>query len=234
MRFNPYISVLGFAFLLGGCAEEVESEDVRTTGIYPEIEVTASGNGTSRVAVRLKVGGSGSNTFLDLTGQDRLEATANGETKELDESDGHWYRVSFPTEAGGTEFTVAFLRGEADDSAPDSRVTLPEPFELSVDTEEASRADDDVPYSWEPDASGDVAWRYEGTCVQSDTGSTADDGEHRIQAGSIETFESDAMESCEVTLQVTRESRGSIDPAFTEGGRAVARQVRNAGFRSTP
>jgi hypothetical protein len=47
----------------------VESTDIRTTGVYPVIDVTAEGSGTSRVLVKLKVGGINSNTYLDLTGR---------------------------------------------------------------------------------------------------------------------------------------------------------------------
>jgi hypothetical protein len=230
---NLRTALLPLALLSFACSESVESEDVRTSGIYPEIEVRATGNGSSRVEVRLKVGGSNSNTTLDLTGADRLEATVDGETKRLD-GDGDTYRATFPVDAEGTEFTISFIRGEADDGAPASVVSLPAPFDLSLAETEASRADTDLDYTWEPAANGNMDWDLDGDCIKSNDGSTPDDGEATIAAGSIETFDSDKDESCTVDLTLTRKRNGSIDGAFTEGGRIVALQVRRDSFTSNP
>jgi hypothetical protein len=193
---------LRFAFLPAAllalaCTESVESTDIRTTGIYPEIEVLATGDGNSKVTVRLKTGGKKSNAFLDLKGDDTLEVTVGDDTKELDGSGDHEYVASFDTDAGGTKFTIAFLRGEDDDSAPESVVTLPEPFDMTIDATTASRTDDEVPYSWEPAADDDIAWDLdnvkpgEDACIQHDSGVTPDDGDNTIAAGDIETFDSD-------------------------------------------
>ena len=227
--------LVGFGLLALGCGEEsVESEDIRTTGIYPEIEVTATGNGSSLVRVRLKVGGSDSNTFLNLTGEDTLEATVAGNTETLDETDDETYTARFPVDAEGTEFTIAFLRGNADESAPASTVALPAPYAVSLAASTASRADDDVEISWEPAGTGDMSWEIAGDCIMRDDGSVPDDGSHSLPAGSIDTFESDAMESCTVELSLTRSEAGDIDGAFSEGGRIVAQQVRQDSFTSTP
>lgn len=227
-------SFLALAFLALGCTEEVESTDIRTSGIYPEITVTARGNGSSTVEVRLKVGGRNSNTFLDLKGEDTLEATVGDVTRTLDETSGHTYRATFPVDDGGTRFEVAFWRGEEDDSAPLSEVTLPAPFELELETREASRATDDVAFTWEPPAGGSVNWRIEGDCIFSEDGTTPDDGAAIIPREAFDAPSSDEDETCTVQLELTRSRSGSIDPAFTEGGRIVARQVRRTTLTSTP
>ncbi len=224
---------LPFALLALACTESVESTDIRTTGIYPEIEVVANGNGNSKVTVHLKVGGDDSNTFLDLKGNDKLEATVGDQTKTLDQS-GNGYSASFAEDEEGTEFIISFTRGGEDDDAPASVVTLPAPFDLEVGVSKASRADDDVEYSWDPADDGDIDWEYEGDCVKTRRGSTPDDGEHVIAAGSIGTFDSDKDESCTVKLTLSREQRGTIDPAFTEGGSIVAKHVRSDTFTSNP
>lgn len=231
MKLWNWILVLPFAL---ACSESVESTDIRTTGIYPEIVVTATGNGTSLVEVRLKVGGRNSNTLLDLKGADTLEATVAGSTKTLDEVGSKRYRASFPVEAEGTEFEIAFLRGDEDENAPSSTVSLPSPFDLSVESTEVSRATDAVEFAWTPPGSGNVDWGVEGECIIREDGNTPDDGAGSIAAGAIETFQSDVDESCTVDLTVTRSEAGAIDPAFTEGGSIVARQVRSASFTSTP
>jgi hypothetical protein len=217
-----------------GCTETVESTDIRTSGIYPEITVEANGSGSSTVTVKLKVGGSDSNTFLELTGDDRLEATVGDDTKTLDETGSYTYRTSFSEDAEGTEFIIGFIRGEADDSAPESTVLMPAPFELTLGATEASRADDELEYTWDPAGSGDMDWELEGDCIQRDDGSTPDDGSNTIAAGSIETFDSDKDETCTVELSLSRENGGDIDGKFTEGGRIVARHVRGDSFTSAP
>ncbi len=228
------LGVFGLVFLALGCKESVESTDIRTTGIYPEITVEAEGNGSSTVTVKLKVGGSNSNTFLELTGGDTLEATVEGETKTLRETSDEVYSASFPVDAEGTEFLVAFLRTEEDESAPASIVELPAPFELEVAPREASRATDDVELSWDPPGSGDLDWDMSGECIRRQFDELPDDGTHTITAGSIETSELDEDDSCTVTVQLERSQRGSIDEAFTEGGRIVAIQRRRGSFTSTP
>lgn len=229
---------LRFAFLPAallalGCTETVESTDIRTSGIYPEIEVVGNASGSSKVTVRLKTGGDDSNTFLDLKGEDELKVTVGDETKTMDQS-GNDYIASFSTNEGGTEFTVAFLRGDDDDSAPASVVSLPEPFDMTIDTTKASRETDDVPYSWDPAGDGDMDWHLDGDCIQLESGSTPDDGMNAIAAGKIGTFDSDKDKSCTAKLELSRAQGGTIDPAFTEGGSIVAKQVRADSFESVP
>lgn len=227
-------ALLPVALFALACTESIESTDVRTSGIYPEIEVVATGDGTSEVRVLLKTGGSNSNTYLDLTGDDTLEVTVDGDTKTMDQS-GDAYEATFDVDAGGTEFTIALLRGDADEDAPESVVVLPEPFEMMLSATSASRADDDLEYTWEPEGDGNVSWDLSGECVSSDSGSTPDDGTNSIAAGDIEPkFESDAEESCTAKLSLERSQKGTLDAAFTEGGSLVAKQVRSDSVTSTP
>lgn len=229
MRWMMLACVLG----LVGCEESVESTDVRTSGIYPEIAVTANGSGSSQVRVRLKVGGSNSNTFLDLKGGDELQVSVGNETKVLDETSDETYTATFPVDDEGTEFIVSFFRDE-DESAPYSTVVMPAPFDFSIATTEASRADDDVELEWDPTTNGELDLELSGDCIQRDTDEIPDDGAHTLAAGSIETFESDAEETCTVDVTLERARRGDIDPAFTEGGRIEAIQRRAETFTSTP
>jgi hypothetical protein len=236
-RLTARFILLPAALLALGCTESVESTDIRTTGIYPEIEVTADGSGDSEVRVWLKVGGDDSNTFLQLTGKDTLEVTVDGDTKTMDKSgdESAPYRTSFAVDAEGTEFSIAFLRGGEDDDAPASTVVMPAPFEMMLGATEASRADDDLEYTWDPPGdSGNLSWHWNGPCVKLGSGSTPDDGTNTIAAGDIETFDSDKEETCTVQLELSRSQSGDIDPAFTEGGSVVAKHIRNDVFTSVP
>jgi hypothetical protein len=134
----------------------------------------------------------------------------------------------------GTEFVLSLLRGKIDDSAPASTVSLPAPFDFSVAPTEASRATEAIDLTWDPPATGNVRWALEGDCIKLASGMTPDDGAHSLAAGAIDTFESDMNESCTVAVDLTRSQSGEIDPAFTEGGSIVARQIRGASFTSNP
>jgi hypothetical protein len=219
---------------LFACTETVESTDVRTSGIYPEFRVVADGSGNSEASARLKVGGNDSNTFLDLQSDDRLEVTVAGETRRLEETGSHRYTASFPTDAAGTEFSFAFVRGEQDDGAAHSVVTLPAPFELVMASTQASRATDAVGFNWTPPDSGELHWDLEGDCVWTEEGVTPDDGSHSLNLDQVRAHASDETESCSVQLTVQRSRSGSIDAAFTEGGENIAYQARAQLFTSMP
>ena len=156
MKHLGLLGCMVTVLLASACSkdETVESTDIRTSGIYPEFTVTAEGDGNSTVSATLKVGGNDSNTTLDLTAPDELVCTVDGTDKVLKKS-GSSYKVTFDTDEGGTEFVIAFDRGDADENAPNSHVLLPEPFELDgVDsTTEISRADGKLDVTW--DASDD-------------------------------------------------------------------------------
>ncbi|MEO8183919.1 MAG: hypothetical protein ABI895_34280, partial [Deltaproteobacteria bacterium] len=130
-------------------------------------------------------------------------------------------------------FVFSFRRGEEDEGAVRSAVTLPEPFELEMTSSEVSRATDQVSFHWDPPASGELHWDLTGDCVWTETGSTPDDGSHTLASSAMRAF-GDNAESCSVRLAVQRSHSGSIDPAFTEGGQNKAYQLRAQSFTSLP
>lgn len=218
-----------------GCTQNVASTDVRTSEIFPEIEAVADGSGRTRVEVRLKIGGEDSNRHLELAGEDRLEATAGGVTRRLGASSSLRYTASFDVDGAGTEIAVAFLRGEAEESAPRSVAVLPPPFELALDVAEASRTLSAVPFRWSPSTDdGDLYWYLEGPCVLDRDGFTSDDGMHALSADEVESLPVDANETCPVELRLERSREGSVDPAFSAGGASFGRQRRTQTFLSTP
>lgn len=219
--------------LAAGCRQKVESTDIRTSGIYPDVDVIADGSGSTRVQVRLKVGGPVSNTFLDLVGDDRLQVTAGGVTKDMDGS-GVSYAATFPTEAAGS-FVIALLRGADDTSAPSTTVNLPAPFTVSLAARELSRATDDLTFTWTPaGGSGDLDESLTGSCVDIILETIPDDGTATISRDRLQTSAGGAGDSCTVTLSLARSEAGQPDPAFTEGGSVTATQIRTTTFTSAP
>jgi len=226
-------SLLLVTSLAVGCRQQVESTDIRTSGIYPDVDVVADGSGSTHVKVRLKVGGPASNTFLDLVGDDHLQVTAGGVTKQMDGS-GVSYTATFPTEAAGP-FVIAFMRGAADTSAPSTTVNLPAPFALTLPARELSRATDDLTFTWAPTSgTGDIDESIDGSCVDLILETIPDDGTATISRDQLHTRSGGSGDSCTVTVSLARTQSGQPDPAFTEGGSVTASQLRSATFTSTP
>jgi hypothetical protein len=217
--------------LAAGCKQEVESTDIRTTGVYPVVDVTADGSGTTRVLVKLKVGGPASNTFLELTGPDRLTATAGGTTKDMDSSGSVSYAATFPSDAAGP-IVIAFLRGSADISAPNTTVNLPAPFTLTLGATEVSRATGSLPVTWTPPGSANLDTSLTGSCIDIVLETIPDDGSETISGDRLHAH--DSVDACTVTLSMSRNQSGQVDPAFTEGGSVTAHQTRAASFTTMP
>ncbi|MBN2191946.1 MAG: hypothetical protein JW751_03955 [Polyangiaceae bacterium] len=225
------IAVLGA--LAFACTEDVDSTDVRTSGVYAEMEVVAAGDGESRLTVRLSVGGDDSNTYLEMAGDDELVATDGDRERELGKS-GTSYRTTFDTEAGGTEFTVSFNRGPDDDSAPDSHGTLPDPFEIDEVPSRISRAESIVITYGPSDSDDDMEWSIDGDCMFRNGDDMSDSGTLELSANDYDVVNDDEDESCTATLCFERSREGEIDPAFGEGGEFIAIQRRCVSFTSTP
>jgi hypothetical protein len=220
---------------LWACSEDVDSDDVRTSGVYAEMEVVAEGDGSSTVTVDLTVGGSNSNTHLEMAGEDELTATVGDETQTLRQR-GNVYETTFGVDAEDTEFTVAFLRGAEDEGAPDSHVTLPAPFEITAPESGAavSRAEG-VVVTWEPSGADDsMAYRLNGDCIFLESGDVADSGSLDLGPSDFDPHSGDEETTCSAELCIDRTRRGSLDPAYGEGGRIEAVQRRCVTFSSTP
>jgi len=235
LRWVEYGLLGVFAVGLAACTEDVDSTDVRTSGVYADMEVLATGNGQSEVTVGLKVGGTNSNTFLELDGEDELVASADGQNRNLTER-GNYYEATFDTDAGGTEFKVAFNRGPEDTDAPDSHVTLPAPFELAgLDQGQTVSRADGFTLTWEtsPD-DDDMRWELDGDCLFHESDGISDTGTVTISASDFDPHSGDEDTTCNARICVERSRRGSVDSAFGEGGVIEAIQRRCVSFESAP
>src|SRR5688500_2218758 len=174
---------------LAGCAT-VESEDVATSGVYADIKASADGSGVTQVRASLRVGGGTSNTFLDLSGDDRLETTHGQDTQSMAREEllgAVSYVTSFPVEAADSQFVVAFHR-TIDEGAPSSTAVLPAPFAISAPAAETTFSrTSDVTVTWSPSATGDaMTWVANGDCVAMRLGNIAGDpGSLVIPAGTF-------------------------------------------------
>jgi hypothetical protein len=249
--FGSLLSLSCAALSLGAltACTEVESEDVMTDGMYANFVARVIDSGT-RIEANLNVGGSGSNaTNVELTGDDTLEATIDGDTKALDKvqeiidiNDPHYTAKFDGVVAAGTEVTVAFKR-TVDDGAPSSTVTLASEPNASGPTGEQSRAEAELVVSFA--AGGDdesTTITISGECFQSSTQSV--DGDNATQVtfapGALkepepkEDEEPAAPATCDATITISRARTGTIDPAFGEGGLFRSLRDESLSFSSAP
>lgn len=241
------LSLLALGFV--ACKDEtVESEDVRTSGLHAVFDVLATGNAKPVASAKLTVGTG--DTSLVLTGEDKLVASktvdAANPTSKTMSRDGDYYRATFSGDDGGALYTFAFNRGDEDESAPDSNVTLPDPFALvgPGTTTEVSRATE-LTVTWDASATTDkMTWKLSGSCLFDNDGTVATDGTLTIAGTDYDVTPSaenaasdpnDDSENCTVTLCIDRKRSGTLDAAFDKyGGSVSAVQRRCTKFVSIP
>jgi hypothetical protein len=238
---KKHIGLLGLLALgFVACDDDtVESEDIRTSGIYAEFEVVATGNGKATVEAELRVGGDGG-THVVLTGDDKLVCSADDTQKTLSKN-GDVYKATFTGDAGGTEFTFALKRSSDNEDAPDSVVTLPDPFTIvGPETDEVSRTNGELTVTWEVSTTKNdpMTWTIEGDCLFDTDGNVPNDGTLTLSGDAFDstaTKQSDEK-TCDAKLCLERKRKGVLDPAFAdeEGGKIYAYQRRCIDFVSAP
>jgi hypothetical protein len=231
---------MGLLLLVLACAcTKTESTSVLTSGVSAELTVVGYGDGRTIAWGRLKVGDPGSSNFLDIIGDDRLEANTGASTQRM--SKGEFlglvsYRADFKgSDLGGTKYTIAFERN-VDDGAPNSHCTLPAPFKPASIAEGSSisRANGTFDITWGADSAGDkMRWQASGTCIERASGSIAGDpGALRIDG--IKAAQNKSAETCDVTVEIFRERPGTLDASYGKGGSITCEQTRSIKFKSAP
>lgn len=230
--------VLGALALLG-CKETVSSEHIRTGGIAMLTEVIATSDTRSRVRTELRVGGDESNTFVILDDGDRLFAYADGQERPMREIAQGVYEAEFGIADEETEFEVVFEREQDETAACSGR--LPAPFEItsSYGPVAISRSEDDLELTWEPSDQGDlmrVAFDDgSSTCIRLERErDIPDDGSFVLQAGTLESSDSEDPETCRIEAVLARLRNGTTDALLDGESRFRLRQERRVQFVSRP
>ena len=235
-RVNAVMIGLG-AIGLVACqgTEDVDSTDVRTSGVYADMQVVATGDGQSEVTASLWVGGEDSNTYLDLQGDDNLVASAGNDSRSMTRR-GEEYEAVFDADAGGTEFNVAFKRGRDDTTAPHSHVVLPDPFVLAgLDPRDTASRSEGFTLTWQTSSAGnDMRLALTGGCLHGERNEISDSGSITFNADDLETDLGHEDDTCDAEICVERYRSGAVDPAFGEGGEFDAIQRRCISFISVP
>jgi hypothetical protein len=218
-----------------GCSKETtSSKDIKTGGIAALIDVYADTDDTATVHVKLVVGGSSSNTYVTLEGGDVLKATASDVTKELKTVDPGIYEANFSGVGEDTEFTVVLERPD-DETAEDNSGTLPAPFSLDDPPSNLSRKDDDLEVTWSPADTGDgMHLEFDGDCIFNHDHDASDTGSYMVAANTLDSTGGDKPETCDITVDVSRDRAGSADPDFDRESWFRLHQRRSASFTSKP
>jgi len=229
------------ALMCAACAActSLNSNDLATSGMSANMNVTADGTGQSRVSATLHVDNNATD-YVNLTSGDSLTATALSQTRTMAQNNVLGivsYDASFSSaDASGTLYTIGLQRSK-ETSAPSSHCTLPSSFAISAPAPGAaySRANDAITVSYSNGGQPDPMSLSISGCISytlpfSDTSP----GSVTIAKGALQAGSSSATGSCEVTLTITRSRAGTLDPAFGSGGAITCQQVRSVTFTSTP
>lgn len=232
-------ALLSVPFLALGCTS-VDSDSVFTSGLYARVSATSDGGGSTVVRTTLFLENPSSLNYIELEGDDTLAAYGpNGVSKTMRQSQFLGmtsYSATFETEDAGSEFIIEFNR-TIDDSAPDSRLTLPAPFDiLTADGSAFSRATDDIVIDWDSVSADDLDYHLDGNCIESLSSSIeGDPGTLTIPAADLVKRQGDTVvDSCTVTVTITRSRAGTIDENYGYGGDGYARQIRTFTFTTDP
>jgi len=212
-----------------------ESENVKSTGIRAEIEVTSKGQNSAHVKTRLVVGSGGvGGTELELSPSDTLIAYVNGTQHTLFRSSSilsTYYETnfSFGVEPINIEFRIEFDRTQ-DVSAPNSVVMLPEPFSIMNFSNVQYDRNADITISWDSTSTGkNIILHFFGNCRPSNgdtftrifSRSSPDNGRYTINASELLSTASSGRDDsggCDFNVHLKRKIAGNLDPNYGEGG----------------
>jgi len=230
------MSVVLLATAIAGCGNSnaVDSETLETQTLWVGVRFEAPGNGATGVNVELNEGGRSGND-VRLSPNERLEVNANGTIVILEEDEDFLdidYEGSIPTDASNTPLTLSLFR--ADGSVNNrTRVNLPDLFTItSPANNQATSVGDIVNVQWSPAIGGSIAMSIMTQCsgiTRVDYLDVPDNGSYAFNTTALPGIQDPAIpreNGCTLTVDLTRERIGTIDPAFRGGGFVSAMQQR--------
>ncbi len=227
--------VCGFSSVAGCATEDVNSDAIRTQGIFVDAVAVAPGDATTIVRVHLTVGGD-DGTEVNLVPPDTLVALVDEMSSPFEANGDGRYEVTLNGDAA-TEIEVRLERGADNDSAG-VRGLMPEPFAMQLSTDASAGIGRGLPILvlWQPpgNARTTIQWSVEGDCIWSESGITPDDGTMTLNPDSLKVRGTQAGDECEVMLTLDRINVGSVDPVFVPGTTFQTIQRRAVRFISTP
>jgi len=222
--------------------EEVNSSDIASSEMWARFEVFSTEDNTATARASLLVGGSHSNTHINITGGDKLEVF-NGTNVQTVVKDPTSSKVVYVATfdhtnsgRGNTNYRFDFSRDEHR-SATNSIVSLPIAVNkdniLFNPSSSFSRSTEAVTVTWDGIEDSEVDLQITGNCIQTYSKKIPDTGEFTINANSIKSNPNQPGGSCQLTFKFTRTNTGTVDDAFGEGGEIHAYSSREATLLTT-
>jgi hypothetical protein len=210
-----WIVVLGAGLsLTGGCAV-VESQDVKTSGMWAHFIIEHYPDDSVVAWAVLRVGGQ-SGTIIDLMGGDYLECNGTRMTEYVEAiTNFHWNRAVISPDALGTyEFTL--IRPDEEVS---TLVTTPAlPFIISTDPDVTLTAGTQLEVTWDASDPGYlVNFFLYGTCIQDIWELDVEDNGNYLFQDTIQDFDPQNPDTCTVTLELRRVVEGDVAAEFKSG-----------------
>lgn len=237
---RPRLTILLALTAAAPACTSVDSSNILTSGMYASIAASTDGSGTTRVTTTLYLEDPGTLDFIELEGGDQLIAySPDGDSAIMTETQFLGitsYSATFDVDDAGSEFIVELSR-TVDDGAPDSRAVLPDAFDILTEPGGSySRANDDLVIDWDPVAGDDIDLSVSGTCIESySTAIEGDPGTFTVAAGTfVKPMGSNVPDDCDLTVELTRSTPGTLDPGYGHGGTISGKQVRQIQVGSIP
>ncbi len=208
---------------------QMSSSEVATHDIEASIVLTADGAGDTQVDVELRHARSAWSEFINLDAGDELVAQYDGRTRRLNEGEvisyvGYGGRLA--TDLGGTPVRIALDR-PLFESAPNSRVSLPDRYRAYATRGVYDVDFDTIPIEWSNGSRDDMTVKIDGECIWDFEQTLAfDDGVFLLRPGMLDVRSSWMGEPCTLRVTLERSRFGRLDPALSSSGHIVARQVR--------
>ena len=238
-RSNVVFTCTAIVMTSGCSTESTESVNIATPAIWVNIDIDAVQTGSTRVNVELNVGGA-NGTNIELSTNERLEATLGSVTKVLQKDTDLFdidYVAHFSTSSSAQPVRIAFFR--ADGSIHDNTVVgLPDEFLVtSPQAGQTFASSSTIPIAWTPFRNGRMinidlfasCATLTGSSFGGPSIAVADDGFENYDLGNhsvINAVDIDRSKPCGLIIRVYRVESGTLDPAFEAGGTIEAVQSR--------
>ena len=246
MRARP--AIFGLACFTAGCcgmcAETTRSENVRTEGMSLHARVDARDGGKkTEISATLRAGGVLSNLFPQVVAPDRIEARVGADAHPLAFAHNMiatpGYVATIPGDAGGQTIEIHFLRS-GNTTAAGTRVVMPPGLTITAPRagETFSPVRPALTITWTSTSPSPLptSFSVSGACILPRQGDLAPDpGRLDLVLAAAPPPDGGPYPSrCDVTIRLERQQRGTVDPAFGEGGSILASQSRERVIEFTP
>jgi hypothetical protein len=248
---KPRVSALVTLLVLPAisCLPAADSEDLKTSGLYAQNWIWSYADHI-QIDATLKVGAGVSNQVRLSPGDSLTAYVAGAAIPMVEEPCGgkcipgifYSYIAASSVTAANTPIRIALDRPGGFEDAPNSQILLPSPH---VITEPAagtygydrplSRSKEKVAVHWAPVSATDkVTARIVAACQEGDYLTREGNGLDTIMldASRVQSKASDG--SCDLSVWVTLERKGTVDSAFGKGGDFTARREQSIFIPSVP